>query len=118
MTRVALVGSAGGSGLGAALAERLGVAHLHRPAQIIANEFVLDGSPDDLVAARALDELLRRRGADLDAVIWIHDATTEQQLTELLEHYRGRIVELDSVAPGDELLDAALYGLGEALLAS
>lgn len=118
MTRVALVGSAGSSGLGAALAERLGVAHLHRPAQIIANEFVLDGSPDDLASARALDELLRRRGAELDAVIWIHDAMPQPQLTELLEHYRGRIVELDAVAPAEELLEAALYGLGEALLAS
>lgn len=109
-----------------------------------AGGFVLDGFPRRLDQARMLDRFLRTRAAELDVVLHfdVPDAELGSRLAArdraddgaevvaariaefraaeeaLLEHYRGRVVELDAVGSVDEVFDRVLVGLREALLAA
>ena len=96
-------------GLGAALAEHLHLEHIQRVEEVQADGFVLDGAPRDLTEARALDAVLRARAAEVDAVLVLGPTAPE-----VLEHYLGRVIELD---PADAF-EAALAGLREVLLAA
>ncbi|PZQ87611.1 MAG: adenylate kinase [Leifsonia xyli] len=106
--------------------------------------FVLDGFPRSVAQARILDRFLRSRGAELDVALHFDapDAVVAERLaararaddapevvarriagfraTEeaLLEHYRGRVVELDAVGGVGEVHDRVLDGLREALVAA
>ncbi|HWM33749.1 MAG TPA: hypothetical protein VNR36_05870 [Pseudolysinimonas sp.] len=99
----------GADGVGAALAEHLHLEHIRSVADVHADGFVLDGAPRDLAEAHALDVLLRARAAEVDAVLVLGPAAPE-----VLDHYFGRVIELDPADP----FDAALAGLREVLLAA
>ena len=100
----------GVEGLSAALASHLHLDHIQRVEEIAADGFVLDGAPRDLAEARSLDAVLRGRAAEVDAVLWLRGGDPA-----VLDHYRGRVIELDDTA---ETFEAALDGLREALLAA
>lgn len=104
--RIVLIGER--SDLGAELAEHLHLDHVHSPEEITADDFVLDGAPRDIAEARELDALLRRRGAEVDAVLVL--AAGDE---DVIDHYLGRVIELNP----DELFESALDGLREAILA-
>ena len=110
--RIVLIGSEA-PGLGAALAAHLRLDHIHRLDAASAAGFVLEGAPRDIEQARALDDRLRTRGAEVDAVLWVSGWILSPQLEAVLDHYRSRVVQLDA---GAEPLEAALDGLREALL--
>ena len=110
--RIVLFG-AEATGLGAALAAHLHLDHIQRPEEIAADGFVLEGAPRDVDEARSLDASLRRRAADIDAVLWVRSRPLTPQTESVLDHYRGRVVELE---PGADPLEAAIDGLREALL--
>jgi len=110
--RIVLIGSESGV-LGAALAEYLHLDHIRHPEEISADGFVLDGAPRDVAEARALDAVLRGRAADVSAVVWVTGRPPTPQVEAVLDHYRGRVVEVD---PGEGAFDAALEGLRESLL--
>jgi adenylate kinase len=128
--RIVLVGPAqAGTGTqGRLLAELLGVPYL--PAEIGADfegallghtaGFVLDGFPRTVAEASALDRFLRARAADLDVAL--HFQLPDAQLTPaedaLLEHYRGRVVELDADGAAEVVHERVLDGLREALVAA
>ena len=97
-------------GLGAALATHLHLAHIQRVEEVSSDGFVLDGAPRDLAEARALDALLRGRAAEVDAVLVVGPAASE-----VLDHYLGRVLELD---PDASTFEDALDGLREVLLAA
>ncbi|MCS0499794.1 adenylate kinase family protein [Protaetiibacter mangrovi] len=106
--------------------------------------FVLDGFPRSIAQARMLDRFLRARAAELDVALHFEvpdevladrmdargraDDVPEVAATRiagfrqseeaLLEHYRGRVVELDAVGAVDVVFDRILDGLREALLAA
>jgi adenylate kinase len=106
--------------------------------------FVLDGFPRSIAQARMLDRFLRTRAAELDVALHfdIPDAVVTERLAgrdrsddtpaviatriagfrsaedSLLEHYRGRVVELDAVGDADEVFDRVLWGLREAVVAA
>jgi len=106
--------------------------------------FVLDGFPRSIAQARMLDRFLRARAAELDAALHfdVPDAVLTERLSgrerhddtpaviatrlagfraaeeSLLEHYRGRVVELDAVGEPDEVFERVLWGLREAVLAA
>lgn len=107
--RIVLIG-AESTGLGAALAEHLNLPHAQRPEELTFDAFVLDGAPRDVAEARALDAMLRSRAAEVDAVLVV-DATGAEPV---LEHYLGRVIELDRA----DLLASSLDGLRETLLAA
>lgn len=91
------------------LADRLGLPHATRVHEIFTDGFVLDGTRLGLADARALDVVLGSRASEVDAVLVLVGGDAE-----VLERYRGRIVELDPADP----LESALVGLREVLLAS
>lgn len=106
--------------------------------------FVLDGFPRSADQARMLDRFLRARAAELDVALHfdVEDAVLTERLAArdriddtpaviatriagfrtaeeaLLEHYRGRVVEVDAVGAVDEVFDRVLWGLREALIAA
>ncbi|AYF98055.1 adenylate kinase family protein [Protaetiibacter intestinalis] len=106
--------------------------------------FVLDGFPRSVIQARLLDRFLRARAAELDVALHfdVEDAVLASRLSAreraddtpeviatriggfraaeeaLLEHYRGRVVELDAVGEVDEVFERLLDGLREALIAA
>lgn len=106
--------------------------------------FVLDGFPRTIAQARMLDRFLRTRAAELDVALHfdVPDAVLTERLAgrdraddtpavvstriagfreaeeSLLEHYRGRVVELDAVGSPDEVFERVLWGLREAVVAA
>ncbi len=101
------------TGLGAALAAHLNVVHIRDVGDIAADGFVLEGAPRDVTAAHDLDMLLRRRAADITAVLWVRGGPLSPQKEAVLDYFRGRVVELD---PAEDPFESALSGLREALL--
>jgi adenylate kinase len=104
-----------------------------------ANGFILDGYPRSLEQAKALHEMLGRRGTDIDAVLEFRvsqeelfqrlkgrgraDDTDEvvlnrmeiyrDQTAPLLEYYRGELKTVDAVGTVDEVFARALQALGK-----
>lgn len=114
--RVLLLGNVPAT-LPQALAERLRVTHQiaregSTPEQLAlpTSGFVLEGWPASADEARALDRWLDARAAGLDAVVDF-GATPE-----LVNHYRGRFVEVDESGSVEEAVDRVLDGLREILL--
>ena len=97
-------------GLGAALASHLHLPHIQRVEEVTSDGFVVDGAPRTLAEARALDAMLRSRAAEVDAVLVAGPADPQ-----VLDHYLGRVIELD---PDAETFELALQGLREVLLAA
>jgi adenylate kinase family enzyme len=106
--RIVVIGT---PGLGAALAERLHLEHIQRPEEVHADAFVLDGSPRDLAEARALDAMLRARAAEVDAVLLVRGGAVDEAV---LDHYLGRVIELEAA----DAFESALDHLREVLLAA
>lgn len=81
--------------------------------------FVLDGFPQSGAQASALDDVLRRRAADVDAVVLLHgDAALDAGREAVLDHYRGRVVELEAAGEALEVHERVLAALREALVAA
>ena len=104
-----------------------------------ANGFILDGYPRSLEQAKALHEMLGRRGTDIDAVLEFRvsqeellerlkgrgraDDTDEVVLNRmkiyrdatapLLEYYSGELRTVDAVGSMDEVFARALRALGK-----
>ena len=104
-----------------------------------ANGFILDGYPRSLEQAKALHEMLERRGTDIDSVIEFR--VSEDVLLErlkgrgraddtddviinrmkvyrdatapLLEYYRSQLKTVDAVGTMDEVFARALHALGK-----
>lgn len=104
-----------------------------------ANGFILDGYPRSVEQAKALHEMLERRGTDIDAVLEFR--VSEEVLLErlkgrgraddtddvilnrmkvyrdetapLLEYYRDQLKTVDAVGTMDEVLARALRALGK-----
>jgi adenylate kinase len=101
--------------------------------------FILDGYPRSLEQAKALHDMLERRGTDIDAVIEFRVSQDEllQRLKErgraddtddvilnrmkvyrdetapLLEYYNGKLKTVDAVGTVDEVFARALHALGK-----
>lgn len=99
--------------LAAMLAERLQLTYVRQLDRLAGDGFVLDGVPRDVDQARALDRLLRSWAIEIDAVLWLNEAPIPPETEAVLEHYLGRVIELD---PRNEMLESALDGLRESLL--
>jgi adenylate kinase len=104
-----------------------------------ANGFILDGYPRSLDQAKALHEMLQRRGTDIDAVLEFRvsqeelfqrlkgrgraDDTDEvilnrmkvyrDETAPLLAYYSGELKTVDAVGTVDEVFARALQALGE-----
>jgi adenylate kinase len=104
-----------------------------------ANGFILDGYPRSLEQAKALHEMLGRRGTDIDAVLEFRvsqeelfqrlkgrgraDDTDEvilnrmkiyrDETAPLLEYYSGELKTVDAVGTMDEVFARALQALGK-----
>ncbi len=104
-----------------------------------ANGFILDGYPRSLEQAKALHEMLERRGTDIDAVVEFRvsqdellqrlkgrgraDDTDEviinrmkiyrDETAPLLEYYRDQLKTVDAVGTVDEVFARALQALGK-----
>ena len=91
------------------LAAHLHLEQVHRIVLNIPDRFVIDGTELRLTSVRALDLLLRTRAAEVDAVLWLRGGDPA-----VLEHYRGRVIDLNGAA---DTFEAALDGLREVLLA-
>jgi len=73
----------------------------------------------DVPDAVLIDRLgARERSDDTPDVIATRIAAFREAEESLLEHYRGRVVELDAVGDPDEVYDRVLWGLREATLAA
>ncbi|WP_025737567.1 adenylate kinase [Mycobacterium genavense] len=107
--------------------------------QDAANGFILDGYPRSIEQAKALHEMLGRRGTDIDAVLEFRvsedellqrlkgrgraDDTEEiilnrmkvyrDETAPLLEYYRDELKTVDAVGPVDEVFARALRALGK-----
>ena len=103
------------------------------------NGFILDGYPRSVEQAKALHEMLERRGTDIDAVVEFRVAQDEllqrlkargraddtedvilnrmkvyrDETAPLLEYYRGELRTVDAVGTVDEVLARALQALGK-----
>jgi adenylate kinase len=103
-----------------------------------ANGFILDGYPRSVDQAKALHEMLERRGTDIDAVVEFRvsqdellqrlkargraDDTDEvilnrmkvyrDETAPLLEYYRDELKTVDAVGAVDEVFARALQALG------
>jgi adenylate kinase len=105
----------------------------------VAGGFILDGYPRSVEQAKALHEMLERRGTDIDAVVEFR--VSEDQLFErlkargraddtedvirnrmkvyrdetapLLEYYSGELKTVDAVGSVDEVFARALKALGK-----
>ncbi|OBF60313.1 adenylate kinase [Mycobacterium sp. 852002-50816_SCH5313054-b] len=104
-----------------------------------ANGFILDGYPRSLEQAKALHEMLGRRGTDIDAVIEFRVSQDEllqrlkargraddtddviinrmkiyrDETAPLLEYYRDELKTVDAVGSMDEVFARALQALGK-----
>jgi adenylate kinase len=104
-----------------------------------AHGFILDGYPRSLEQAKALHDMLERRGTDIDAVIEFRVSQDEllQRLKErgraddtddvilnrmkvyrdetapVLEYYNGKLKTVDAVGTVDEVFARALHALGK-----
>jgi adenylate kinase len=104
-----------------------------------ANGFILDGYPRSLEQAKALHEMLERRGTDIDVVLELRvsreelfqrlkgrgraDDTDEvilnrmkvyrDETAPLLEYYSGELKTVDAVGTIDEVFARALQALGK-----
>jgi len=126
--RIVIVGAAEDGIQGRLLADRLGLPYLTAEiatdiARVLANHsagFVLDGFPRTVAEAATLDRILRSRAADLDVALHfaLRDARLAPEEDALLEHYRGRVVELDATGAADEVHERVLDGLREAVVAA
>lgn len=104
-----------------------------------ADGFILDGYPRSVAQAKALHEMLERRGTDIDAVVEFR--VSEDELFErlkargraddtedvirnrmkvyrgetapLLEYYSGQLKTVDAVGSVDEVFARALHALGK-----
>lgn len=108
--RIVVLGAAS-PGLGEQLAEHLHLEHVLDPAEITSDTFLLNGAPRTRAEAVELDALLHRRGAEIDSVLWVGHRLPFPDAEIVLNHYAGRVVELDATEDG---LRAALDGLREA----
>jgi adenylate kinase len=104
-----------------------------------ANGFILDGYPRSLEQAKALHEMLERRGTDIDAVLEFRVSEDElfqrlkargraddtedvirnrmkvyrDETAPLLEYYSGQLKTVDAVGSLDEVFARALRALGK-----
>lgn len=104
-----------------------------------ANGFILDGFPRSLQQAKALHEMLERRGTDIDAVLEFRvsedellqrlksrgraDDTDEvilnrmkvyrDETAPLLDYYRDQLKTVDAIGTMDEVFARALKALGK-----
>ena len=104
-----------------------------------ANGFILDGYPRSLEQAKALHEMLERRGTDIDAVLEFRVSQEElfqrlkgrgraddtddvilnrmkiyrDETAPLLEYYSGELRTVDAVGTMDEVFARALQALGK-----
>jgi adenylate kinase len=104
-----------------------------------ANGFILDGYPRSLEQAKALHEMLERRGADIDAVVEFRVSQGEllqrlrgrgraddtddvilnrmkvyrDETAPLLEYYSGELKTVDAIGTVDEVFARALQALGK-----
>jgi adenylate kinase len=104
-----------------------------------ANGFILDGYPRSVEQAKALHEMLERRGTDIDAVVEFRASQEEllqrlkgrgraddtedvilnrmkvyrEETAPLLEYYRGQLKTVDAVGTTDEVFARALQALGK-----
>jgi adenylate kinase len=104
----------------------------------VANGFILDGYPRSLDQAKALHEMLERRGTDIDAVVEFRVSQDEllqrlkargraddtedvilnrmkvyrDETAPLLEYYRNELKTVDAVGTVDEVFARALQALG------
>ena len=104
-----------------------------------ANGFILDGYPRSLDQAKALHEMLERRGTDIDAVVEFRVSQDEllqrlkargraddtddvilnrmkvyrDETAPLLEYYRDELKTVDAVGAVDEVFARALQALGK-----
>ena len=103
-----------------------------------AGGFILDGYPRSVEQAKALHEMLERRGTDIDAVVEFRVSQDEllqrlkargraddtedvilnrmkvyrEETAPLLEYYRGQLKTVDAVGSPDEVFARALQALG------
>jgi adenylate kinase len=104
-----------------------------------ANGFILDGYPRSVEQAKALHEMLERRGTDIDAVLEFRVSEDElfqrlkargraddtedvirnrmkvyrDETAPLLEYYSGQLKTVDAVGTLDEVFARALQALGK-----
>ena len=104
-----------------------------------ANGFILDGYPRSVEQAKALHEMLQRRGTDIDAVLEFRVSEEElfqrlkargraddtedvirnrmkvyrDETAPLLEYYSGELKTVDAVGSVDEVFARALRALGK-----
>jgi adenylate kinase len=104
-----------------------------------ANGFILDGYPRSVEQAKALHEMLERRGTDIDAVLEFRVSEDElfqrlkgrgraddtedvirnrmkvyhAETAPLLEYYRAQLKTVDAVGSLDEVFARALHALGK-----
>jgi adenylate kinase len=104
-----------------------------------ANGFILDGYPRSVVQAKALHEMLDRRGTHIDAVVEFRVSEDElferlkargraddtedvirnrmkvyrDETAPLLEYYSGELKTVDAVGSVDEVFARALHALGK-----
>ncbi|AGP65882.1 adenylate kinase [Mycobacterium intracellulare subsp. yongonense 05-1390] len=104
-----------------------------------ANGFILDGFPRSLQQAKALHEMLERRGTDIDAVLEFRVSQDEllqrlksrgraddtddvilnrmkvyrDETAPLLDYYRDELKTVDAIGTMDEVFARALQALGK-----
>jgi adenylate kinase len=104
-----------------------------------ASGFILDGYPRSLEQAKALHEMLERRGTDIDAVVEFRVSQDEllqrlkgrgraddtddvilnrmkvyrDETAPLLEYYSGELKTVDAIGTVDEVFARALQALGK-----
>jgi adenylate kinase len=104
-----------------------------------AKGFILDGYPRSVAQAKALHEMLERRGTDIDAVVEFRVSEDElferlkargraddtedvirnrmkvyrDETAPLLEYYSGQLKTVDAVGSVDEVFARALHALGK-----
>src|SRR6202012_4092124 len=105
----------------------------------VADGFILDGYPRSVEQAKALHEMLERRGTDIDAVVEFRVSEDElfdrlkargraddtedvirnrmkvyrDETAPLLEYYSGQLKTVDAVGTVDEVFPRALKALGK-----